>query len=212
METRLVIFDYDGVIADSLPMIREVYDLIAMEFKVAKPVGFEYYKDFFELDYRRTLQKWNIMSEEDIAKVNLIFNREVRRREKLIKPFFGMKELLAELRKDYKIAIASNNFRANLVPALKEHKLISYFDEIIGIEDGLPKPHPDLLHKVMSRLGQSPEHSVFIGDMDGDIMAGKAAKLKKTIAVSDCWHDFNRLKDADVIVSKPEVILEAVIC
>jgi phosphoglycolate phosphatase-like HAD superfamily hydrolase len=49
--------------------------------------------------------------------------------------------------------------------------------------------------------------AAFIGDMDGDIVCGKAAKIGKIIAVTYGFHLKHRLKDADVIIDSPEELL-----
>ncbi|MFH0875045.1 MAG: HAD-IA family hydrolase [archaeon] len=211
METKLVIFDYDGVLVDSLPAVREVYEIIAKEFNIKNHKDcLQNWQSFFELDYKKTLKKWNITTAEDISKVNLIFRKEMSLREMNVMPFREISLVLKTLKENYTLGIASNNFRKVLVPALKKNGLIDYFDFIVGAEDGKLKPDPDLLYQIIKKAGVKKEEAVFVGDMDGDIEAGKMAGIKKTIAVLYGWHAKYQLSGADTFISSPLELIGAV--
>jgi HAD superfamily hydrolase (TIGR01549 family) len=210
MQTKLIIFDVDGVIFDTFSIATEIYDKIAEEFNIKKPTSQDFYKDFFELDWRLTLKKWNITSKKDMKKVIEIFNSFTKNNEHIIKPFKNIDFVLKKLKNHYELAIVSNNKKSNFIPRLQKFNLKQYFSLVLGIDDGEFKPSPDLLIKCMKRLNYYPKETIFVGDMDGDILAGKRAKLKKTIAVTYGFHNQSKLNKADVIINSPLEIIGAV--
>ena len=63
----------------------------------------------------------------------------------------------------------------------------------------------------MKRLNSLPEETVYIGDMDGDMMAGRRAGVK-VIGVTWGWHKKEKLEQhkPDLIVESPQELLEAI--
>lgn len=53
--------------------------------------------------------------------------------------------------------------------------ILDLMDTVVCYEDATPKPAPDGLHLALDRLGVAPSAAVFIGDMDADIHAARAA-------------------------------------
>ena len=64
-EIKAVIFDFDGVIIDSLPRAFEVWEFAFKKFK-KKDVKLD--RDFFEVNYRDLAKKINILIEAGILK------------------------------------------------------------------------------------------------------------------------------------------------
>lgn len=214
MKTKLIIFDFDGVIIDSLPLTKHIYQRYADEFdvqwlseKLSNPSGI---KDFFELDWKKNLSKLEIHSEEKISQCINIFKELSHEFSHLSTIQEGMIDVLDELKKKYTLAIVSNNFKAIILNSLKRFGLLDEFSIIVGAEDGNMKPAPDLILRCCDIAGFKPKESVFIGDMEGDIIAGKSAKVKKVIGVTYGYHTKKRLSDADVLVDSPGEILGVV--
>ena len=118
-----------------------------------------------------------------------------------------MPGIIKALSGKYKLAVVSNNFRKILSERLKEFGMYEHFSAIYCCDDGELKPSPDLIIKCMKHFGAAPEECAFIGDMDGDIISAKAAKVGKVVAVTYGYHLKHRLKDADVIVHSPKELL-----
>ncbi len=53
--------------------------------------------------------------------------------------------------------------------------ILDLMDTVVCYEDATPKPAPDGLHLALGRLGVAPSAAVFVGDMDADIHAARAA-------------------------------------
>ncbi|AJF61145.1 TPA: HAD family hydrolase [Candidatus Woesearchaeota archaeon] len=203
---KLVMFDYDGVIMDTFAFTRKIYKELGEEFKVKIPDDDAYLRELLELDWRETLRKLNIVTEEQIERNIRIFKAGLKKYSPLIKPYPGIPEAIKALSARYKLAVVTNNFKSELNYRLGKYKLSGYFNGYFAEDDGELKPKPDLLLKCLKKFDVSPEEAIYIGDMDGDIIAGRAAKVK-TVAVTYGFHHKNRLKDADIIVDSPRELL-----
>lgn len=68
--------------------------------------------------------------------------------------------------------------------SLREWKLDGYFDIVITGDDVTdPKPHPEGILLAMQKLGADPRETIYVGDSDADVIAGRAAGLQ-TVGVN----------------------------
>ncbi|MBD3202993.1 HAD-IA family hydrolase [Candidatus Woesearchaeota archaeon] len=206
MKTRLVIFDFDGVIADTFSITARIWRQYAKKTKIEVAQDDNFFRKFFELDWRLSADKWKIDKDDFIR----FYNEYYKKNNPAIKIFPGIKKVLDTLSRDYILAVATNNKVKKIIPRLEEFEIKNHFQVIVGVDECEYKPSPEMLLKIIQNLKISPNQSVFIGDMDGDIIAGRQAKLKKIIAVTYGFHSKERLIDADAIVDTPEEIIEAV--
>ncbi len=211
METSLIIFDYDGVIVDSFPMLAKVYDIYAREFGIQPPEDIDFYREFFELDWKRTVAKWGITTDEQLRRSQEIFHKVMPIEAQNVEVFKDIPSILDALSKRYTLAIASNNHKEYIIPKLEKHGLKRYFSGFYDFSDGGKKPLPNMLLTCMKDQKKLPKETVFVGDMDGDIVAGKAANIKKVVAVTYGYQRKHKLQGADVIVDSPVKIPGAVL-
>lgn len=211
-KTKAIIFDYDGVIVDSLDVVHVIYKEIVKHFNY--PIFEDVKKniDSYDVDWRSTLRNVGITKKKDIEKIKNIYIEHFEKNKHLTTLIPDMKEVLAELKKNYKLGVASNNFKALIEDMLKKLDVLDYFDVIVGGEKEILKPDPTVITNCMKELNVKPEETVYIGDMDGDITAGRNAELKKVIAVTYGYHSHDKLKqlNPDVIVHKAEDLLKAI--
>jgi len=211
-KTKAIIFDYDGVIVDSLDVVHVIYKEIIKHFN--NPLFSDVKKniDSYDVDWKSTLRNVGITKKKDIEKIKQIYIKEFNKHKELTKLVPGIKEVLEELKPNYKLAVASNNFKKEIESILKKFNILDYFDAVVGGEKEILKPDPTILIQCMKKLKTKPEETVYIGDMDGDIIAGRNAKLKKTIAVTYGYHSHDKLKklNPDVIVHNTKDLLKAV--
>lgn len=215
MKTKLVILDFDGVIVDSFPLVPKIYGEIARQLSVPKDI-LEKNKiidgDFFESDYRKALAKLLIVEPERITRAELIWKELAEKYHNQVKLIPGMDQVIKELAKDYTLAIMSNNNADRIEFDLKKFGLHDHFKYIVGLNAQEGKPKPDGLIRCMKFLNFKPEETIFIGDMQGDVLAAKNANLKKSIAVTFGFNSRKVLAKAnpDCILDKPEQILDEV--
>jgi HAD superfamily hydrolase (TIGR01509 family) len=93
----------------------------------------------------------------------------------LMQPREGMREILEELRRCYKTAMATN--RGQTVRGVLDYfQLTPLFDVAVGVLDvERPKPHPDMLLKCVEHFGLPPAAAVYVGDQPGDAASAIAA-------------------------------------
>jgi phosphoglycolate phosphatase len=204
---KLIIFDYDGVLVNSLPFLKRVYLRIADILGIDMPKRDKYFRELLELDWRETYRKLDILAKDKVNISEFVYHNFSHKYRDEIKPYPEIPETLQRLSKKYKLAIVSNSYKKDIIPVLKKYKLDSFFSGIFTPEDGQIKPHPDLIFKCLEHFKVKPEEAAFVGDMDGDIVCGKAAKIGKMIAVTYGFHLKHRLKDADMIIDSPKELL-----
>ena len=85
--------------------------------------------------------------------------------------------LLEKIRPSVKTAIATNR-SDTMRPLLETFELHTYFDLVVrSIDVERPKPHPDMLHKVLDHFGIMSNQLVYIGDSLLDEQAASAAAV-----------------------------------
>ena len=95
-----------------------------------------------------------------------------------IQPFSQVPELLAKIqKKGLFTGIVTSRHRDSTIKILKYTKLYPYINVIVGSEDAKKhKPEPEPIVNALTLLGISPKKAMYIGDMDVDVQAGKAAQ------------------------------------
>lgn len=209
MKTKLVMFDYDGVLVNSnhLPLL--FYEQLAQQIGSKKFETWEDCREYMEVDFHITLKRLGITHPEHVKIAKDMF-KKLDSEWKNLDMFPAVKEMLVELKKrGYIVAIVSNNREDNMIHDLKRHNALEYFDHIIDSRYGCKPAVNQILH-CLKIAGVRPEEAVMIDDMDAGIIAAKNAKLKKAIGVSYGFQLPYRLQMADVIVDHPSKIIGAI--
>jgi len=104
--------------------------------------------------------------------------------------FPSMVMLMKELRQaGCRIAIATGNNVKTVTDILKNEKLDSLVDLIVGIDSVLlSKPDPETLDIIFEKLKVDKKDSIFIGNSEYDVMAGERAGIE-TIKIRTLWED-----------------------
>ena len=85
--------------------------------------------------------------------------------------------LLKKIRPRIKTAIATNR-TDTMDRLLAEFKLTAYFDLVVtSVDIPRPKPHPDMLLKILSHFDLESDQAVYVGDSQVDAEAAGAAKI-----------------------------------
>jgi N-acetyl-D-muramate 6-phosphate phosphatase len=72
------------------------------------------------------------------------------------------------------------------------------------------KPHPLPLLHAAAMTGVSPDHCVYVGDAERDIVAGRAAGMQTVVAAYGylAEHDHPETWNADGIIERPEEVMD----
>ncbi len=210
LDTKLVIFDYDGVIMNTFGITCKVYEKLAEENNVEFANNPEFFRDLLEVDWNISLDKLGIMDKEKRKRAETIFFDFMTLYKDDIKIYPGIKDVLEKLQGKVKLVIASNNSFPEIKSKLEREGLLKYFDYIFDIQHGR-KPETGQLLSAMKKFDVKPGETVLVGDMDGDVLVGRRAGLKNVIAVTYGYHPKKKLEKADFIVDKPEHLLDVIV-
>lgn len=97
---------------------------------------------------------------------------------KEIKLYDGIAELLKDLKKDFRLSIATNASKDFAVRMCKHLGIINNFDLIVGatcVEK--PKPHSDMILKTLNNLNVEKDYSILVGDSHKDSRAAQNAEI-----------------------------------
>ncbi|UCR88606.1 HAD family hydrolase [Mycetocola spongiae] len=94
-----------------------------------------------------------------------------------IRPVAGLRDLLAELGRDWRIVVVSNTYHAPLVPALLERFGVDSLVHgvVTSVELGRRKPDPRIYERALEVAGVLESNAVFIGDSFIPDFAGPTA-------------------------------------
>lgn len=169
---RAIVFDLDGTLLDSLPL---VLDAIA---HALEPFGARPTMEIFA-KLGGPPERFLATLLDDIANVPVALQRMADyhdRNAHQIQPYEGVGSFLAGLRlRGIEVAIWTGRDRGTTEILLREHKLGGYFTTAICGDD-LPthKPDPAGLVEILRRLGVQPQEALFVGDADVDVLGGVA--------------------------------------
>ena len=199
--SECVIFDMDGVLADTGPIH------FASWKKLAEEIGVKFTKKFFEKTFgqksipitRKLVgENTNDSKIKEWADLKETYYREMVKDK--IRPLPGVISLIKELKKkDFKLAVGSSGPPENVDLLLKSLKIKKYFDFIItGADVQKGKPDPEGFIKIKKHFQVNAENCVVIEDAPVGIEAAKRAGMK-TIALTTT-HKKEELKNADLIL------------
>ena len=193
MRYRLAVFDFDGTIADT----RTPISLAAN--RALEELGYPA-RSHAEVQHLVGLPLAEVMGrlagEDDrVPELCAAYRAAFKEVAPGNSPLFeGIRGVLEEVHAaGARLAIATSRSRESLEMFLAQHRLRDLFSFWAGgqcIEKG--KPHPEMLHYVLDRVGVRPTEAVMIGDTTHDMEMGRAARLD-TCAVTYGNHDAQRL-------------------
>ncbi|NBA97741.1 phosphoglycolate phosphatase [Pseudomonas sp. R5(2019)] len=180
---RLVMFDLDGTLVDSVPDLAAAVEKMLLALGRA-PVGIDAVRLWIgngaRVLVRRALA--NDLDHADIGEAETeqalaLFMDSYADSHDLTEVYPGVRDTLKWLHKQgVEMALITNKPERFVAPLLDELKLGRYFRWIIG-GDTLPqqKPDPAALLFVMKMAGVEPRQALFVGDSRNDVLAAKAA-------------------------------------
>lgn len=173
MKYKLVIFDFDGTLADTFPWFLNVINKVADEFNFNRvdPQDESYIRNLSSNGVLKHLgiPLWKIPK---ISKyMQLLMSNDIEQ----IKLFDGVDFLLKTLHeKEIMIGVVSSNSKSNIESVLGENNL-SY---ITRIECGVSVfGKPSKINKIIKASNIQVDDAIFIGDEVRDIKAAKKLNL-----------------------------------
>lgn len=180
---RLVMFDLDGTLVDSVPDLAAAIDAMLIQLGRA-PAGIARVRDWIG-NGAPVLVRRALAGQMDHAAVDAgeaehalgLFMQAYAGGHALTTVYPGVTQTLAWLKaQDVALAVITNKPERFVEPLLDELGLGGHFRWIVG-GDTLPRQKPDpagLLH-VLRLAGVEPAQALFVGDSRNDIRAARAA-------------------------------------
>lgn len=180
----LVVWDWDGTIADSTGMITQA--LIKAADEVGLPALSEVRaRSIIGLGLRESIEVlYGDIPEFQAQALANHYQRNYYAGENTMVLFRGIADTIAAIdRTGCKQAVATGKGRRGLNAALQLSGLSKFFNATKTVDECFSKPHPQMLDELMDELVVMPARTLMIGDSQYDMQMGKNAGVI-TAAVS----------------------------
>ncbi len=196
---KVVIFDFDGVIADSLPALEKAARKVLERLKYPFPA------------ISREDPLWKIMFKDmklnAFQRLRLInaMKKEMSSYKEDIPVFSGMREIILELSKKIKVMILSSNSKETISHILEKNN----FPELEIVSDSSFFGKDKVLKRTLKKHNFLPSEIIYLGDEVRDVEACARARVE-ILVVNWGYNSEKALRKAGAnhIIRKPEEILK----
>ncbi len=206
--SALILFDYDGVLVDSIEIFSEAVNVAGRELN--QPVS-------FVADDLRRIKHMSIREIVAVAGIDPVLSqafvdgidRELYRRFDDMPLFPEIDNVVRQLRKLGTVGIVSATSRAVITKVMQKHALLENFAHITGGD--MPGTKAEKIIRIVQKYGSPETRTCMIGDTVSDLEQGRAAGVR-TIAVSWGWHSIEKLRkyEPDYEAYQPKELVEIV--
>jgi len=210
----LIVWDWDGTIADSTGMITNAI------LKAAEQVGLpaltpQMASSIIGLGLRESIEA--LYGDIPAAQAQALakqYNANYYAGESDILLFSRAAETIAELnRSGFKLAVATGKGRRGLNFALEHTGLGPHFHATRTVDECFSKPHPQMLEELMDDLMVMPERTLMIGDTSYDLHMAQNAGVSAVGVTygaqsSSEWQHLNPIRQFDDFASLGQWLLE----
>ena len=187
MKPDLIVFDFDGTLADTTAAILSTYRMAIAELG-AEPRSDDECQATIGLPLKEGFRKlYPDFSEEELDRCTSTYRRIFNDNKDSLTPtlFPGVATTLARLAElGIEMSVASSRSRESLVEFCEKCGISSYFSLILGANDVTKaKPAPDAVLATLEKLNHSAAETFVVGDMPVDIAMVRDA-LCRTVGVT----------------------------
>jgi phosphoglycolate phosphatase len=203
-EKKLFLFDFDGVLADSLDLYSEAVTRCLVQIGTPIVRNREDYLALFEGNFYESMAAKGVdlvafagAAKEILPGIDY----------DAMKPFAGLTPVLEALQKDHLLVVISSNGFRTISKMLERFGFDRFFQEILG-SDFLFSKREKIAHALL-KYEINRERTFYIGDTTGDILEAREAGVR-TVAVTWGWHSREKLVAVhpDFLVDRPENLLQ----
>lgn len=212
---KLVIFDLDGTLLNTLEDLKECTNYILRKYQFPEH-PLDQYRYFVGNGITVLIEKAVPEGtpkelKKQILKEFLAYY-DIHKAD-VTAPYPGIVDLLEQLQeRGIQIAVASNKIHDAMAPLMAHYFPTIQFLAAYGSKEGVPpKPDPQIVEDIISLTNLDHSQILYVGDTKVDMDTAHHANLK---AVGVLWgfRDRDELEgaNADYIISKPEELLQLV--
>jgi pyrophosphatase PpaX len=205
----VVLFDLDGTVVDSGPII-----LASMRHATREVLG----RDFGDAELMQAVggpgleAQMAVFAPERVAELVQVYRAHNEPLHDELEACVGMEDVLLRLHADgHRLGVVTAKRRSTVELAFARVPVAHLFETVVGgDETERHKPDPAPLLLAAERMQADPAETAYVGDSPFDIRAAKAAGMH---AVAVTWgriHERDRLarEEPDAIVDAPKELLE----
>jgi pyrophosphatase PpaX len=205
----VVLFDLDGTVVDSGPII-----LASMRHATREVLG----RDFGDAELMQAVggpgleAQMAVFAPERVAELVQVYRAHNEPLHDELEACVGMEDVLLRLHADgHRLGVVTAKRRSTVELAFARVPVAHLFEKVVGgDETERHKPDPAPLLLAAERMQADPAETAYVGDSPFDIRAAKAAGMH---AVAVTWgriHERDRLarEEPDAIVDAPKELLE----
>ncbi len=205
---RIAIFDFDGVLADTLVDMLRFSDEVAAEF------GIHHHTTLQDLEVLQPMSFANLGRQIGLSERHIIsyVQKMLERFETSPIPcpiFPGMSEVVTKLKGDSFLAIVSGNTRIVIQRFLEYYSLKDAFQQIYGVDQ--PGGKVEKIKQILTKFTLPNLPAIMIGDAASDTDAAHQAGI---LAVAVGWGHQPRSKliqaHPDYFVTSPQELLDTI--
>lgn len=177
---RAVIFDLDGTLLDSMPLVLRAFAHALAPFRpdldmagIFQRLGGPPERTFLELTGDEAKAAEALRRLDSFGFEN----------GELVQPFDGMRSLLEKLHSTgVRLAIWTGRDRQTTGSLLTAHDLAGFFTTVVCGDDlATHKPHPAGLLEILARLDVQAHEALYSGDADADVLGGAEAGVRTVL-------------------------------
>lgn len=181
MAIKTVVFDFDGTLVDTAPIIQVLLNELRNEFGMG-PLAPEVYAPWMSLGGTVLITNSLELSDPDEIKKYLVeFRSRYLKLPGTVSPLFkNVKPALELLSSNgIQIALCTNKPKMLIDKIMEDWDIGSYFDYVTtGNDDKTDKPNPKKLLMCIEALGSTLDESIFVGDAKLDKVTADNAQTK----------------------------------
>ena len=200
VETKAIVFDFDGVILESVDVKTKAFALLFEDYPDQLPAIIDLYKkhggmsrfEKFKIIYKDILKE--PLTEEKKESLGKQFSDSAYQ-EVLSSPLVkGAKEFLQAHHKEFYLFVASGTPDTEIKSIIKDLDLDGYFKEVFGS----PSKKKDIILEIMDKFGFKNSEVIMVGDSINDEEGAKAA------GVSFVWRtkDNNPFRELEKLINR----------
>lgn len=196
-DVHAVVFDLDGVLIDSIDVMRRAFDLAHKEIVGVGDAPFQDYLPHLGRHMPDTLRIMGLPAE--------MYPRFVWHSRQLVGEVpqcDGADDLLDGLRRaGVALAVATGKAHDRAEHVLAAVGLLDRLDAVVGSDEvARGKPAPDIVLLALDRIGVAPAQAIMVGDSPLDLVAGRSAGTRVAAAL---W---GQGAESDLLACTPDLV------